>query len=250
MKLNKLYWLLLVFMMSSVGMAKGLDEITAESPAPEPETVSEGTPAKADTPAAEAPKAEEKPATEEKAAEKPAETPPAPPPRSALSEKLNNKLALVAGASIGSFSSSKGDWASGGGGDMQLTWLRADSFLGKPWPLHLTFRYSPYDVTTEVDQQAYKGTVQGYNFGVMTYVPWKDKVNWVAQAELGYIYSNLSSTDLFTEKSSAETKGMEITLTGGADWTMLEKLRVGPRLGIGMGAFSMVRLGASAAFVF
>ena len=64
----------------------------------------------------------------------------------------------------------------------------------------------------------------------------------------GAVY--LRPLDNIESEKKAETNGVMANIGGGADWELMDKLSVGPRLHVGFGSFTVVQASGVASFKF
>jgi hypothetical protein len=234
--------------------AKGMDELTpAVGQAPEGQPDAENP-----TPAETPPAAE--PATPAPATPTPPALPTAPAAavepalpevkveRSAISKKIENRLFASIGLGFGTFDASKGDWTAEADSDLGVGWrLKPEP---QKWNYYVTGRFSPLSVVVKSGNESYRGVAAGYHLGVLGEFSYRENLRPIAGAELGYWTTSLHALDYFAESTSLESGGMTITAMGGIDWILLQKIRVGPRLLLGMGRFKYMRMSTTATFVF
>jgi len=238
-----------------LGLAKGLDELKPDAeptttpsgdPAPAPAPAAgEGTPAAADVVAQ--PTAAPTPVPEAAAAAVAVEKPVEP---SATSKRLANRLALGVGLGVIKILAAKeGEWNSNGLADVQLTWR----LLGEPgakFGLATTFRYTPIETDTVIDDQSYRGVIDGYHLGTAMSFGAGKSFDILTSLEVGYLLVYLSSIDNFDVQEDSESNKLAFTLGLGGDWLAHEKIKFGPRLYYGIGEFQTCQFSVATSLVF
>lgn len=224
----KYQFFILVFaigLMENPAHAKGLDELS-------PKVEEPGEP-----PASEAMNAENAKKPEEQMA----------PPPSETSKALSNKLFVGTGFGFSTMDSSEGgEWVAGGATDVQVGYFWGGAIMG--FQMAATYRYQAVDVTVEEKGLSFRGVVESHFFGT-NYVMPKSGYDIVAISELGFATIHMNSLDNFGSDFDQET-AVIANLSGGADWQVLEKIKVGARLNVGAGSVSFVQLASSVSFMF
>ena len=239
-------WLLAGGLLSAPAFAKGLNEIKAQAdtePAKPADSTPEAAPAEG---AAKPPEGETKPPEGET---KPPEGEPVSSERSALSLKLEDRLFLATSMNYATVSGGTGAWSSFGNGDLTAGWRVKDG-LPRNGRLFATARFAPFDVVVAADQHSYRGVVEGWYFGALGLFAMSDKMSVSGGGELGYMVVHMDSADHLPIDNSIEKAGVSINLSGGVDWKMMDKFLIGPKLGLGFGAFKTLQVGAKATFFF
>jgi hypothetical protein len=162
--------------------------------------------------------------------------------RSASSKAIEDKLVLGTGLGWISLSGQGGNWAAGFHNQLFMTYALPVNVAG--FALAGSFRYLPMDVTPKIDNNSYRGVVEGLMFGaegrMKVTVP--TNMTYVATAELGFMKTSLDPADDLAKVSSHGKSGVSLAVGGGADWTFLSMLAGGPRVRLGFGSYSMVEI--------
>jgi hypothetical protein len=168
-------------------------------------------------------------------------------PQTAASKALADRLSIRTGLGLGSIQADGENWRSLGMGELGVGFA-----LSKMAGLNvaMTFRYVPADVRPQLDEQSYVGVVEAYHFGATVRHPGIVSGNAFASAELGLMSIHLHDSDPVPNEDDPPTSGFNVTLGGGIDWAVLDKVRAGPTVYVGFGSFSTLQVGGSAAFVF
>lgn len=167
--------------------------------------------------------------------------------RSEFSKSLEKKLSIGSGVGYTSLSGADG-WTAGMTGDFRIGYIVSSNFLANG-SASITYRYLPLDVTVQTDNQSYQGVIESHYFGG-TWTKQTEGVEIIASGEVGLVDISLSSTDGQTENESLEDGTFSVALGGGANWTILDKVKAGPRAYIGFGAKSYFQLGGTISFLF
>lgn len=203
--------------------AKGLDELSSEPTPPDP--------------ASEAAQVE---------AGKTAPTP--PPEPSEFSKSIANKLFLTTGISYTKIEADKGAWTAGLASDVGIAYRFSEAFLGGQGLA--SFRYAPSDVVVLSEGDSYRGVIETYHFGGIWILPVTEALSYVASCELGLVQISLESHDGMEEDSDLESGVVQLTFGGGADWQVLEKVKVGPRVYLGAGSQVAAQAAGMVTFIF
>ena len=168
--------------------------------------------------------------------------------KSELSKSLEGKLTFSTGIGYNDVSGSAGEWTSGLGGDFGISYLFSESFIagGKGYA---TFRYAPMDVIVVDGEQSYEGIIEAHHFGV-SWGKAMGEMEMLASAELGLTFTSLHTIDNTEKKASLEDGMVNVTLGGGADWQIFDKVKGGPRVYLGSGASTVFSLGGNVSFQF
>jgi hypothetical protein len=214
----------------SPSFGKGLDEIADQNP--------ENPPAESEEEAAAPEQGEEEvePAAEEAMVEAEKATP----------RPLSNKLYLATGGGWASASLPEGDWTSSGMSDISVGYLVSQT----TFDLFATYRYAPAAIAGSVDGRAYRVVLETHNFGVVGFWKVGEKVKAAGSFEAGVLMTGVEALDGAEPKAEHVKSGGVATLGGGADWTIFEKVDLGPRLYAGFGSATIIQFGAQAAFFF
>lgn len=213
-----------VWIYSTAVLAKGLDELT-----PDPEKAIATPPPGADSTGSGAI----------------VETP--PPPPSQMSMALASRVFLGTGFGFTTLSGDKGDWAAGGSSEIVAGYLTDAHVMG--FRMGLTYRYQPIDFTVNRENRSYRGVVEGHHFGTKWLLP-QGELTYVAQSELGAMLCKVDPLDNMETEDELEGMGVNVTIGGGVDYQLFEKVQVGGRIMVGVGTFSVVQLATSASFMF
>lgn len=168
---------------------------------------------------------------------------------SALSDKLS--IATSFGW-IGATKDSN-SWNASAMGDVTVKYKLPLSF--SKFSTAASFRYAPMDVAPEIKgdddvKRQYKGVIEGYHGGFHGEMSLMPKLSVHAGAELGMMIVYLNDVTNTDNDRAPEDGGVNITFSGGADWELLPKFVVGPKLYLGAGTFTTFQLSANATFVF
>jgi opacity protein-like surface antigen len=219
-----------MFLVSSSVTAKGLDELS-------PETTEPGEPAPTEEPAAAESTAEETVAAEV--------TP--PPPPSETSKAIANKLFLTTGFGFSTLAGESGEYAAGGAADVVVGYVLDMQIMG--FNMAVTYRYQPIDFTLDVDNRSYRGVIEGHHFG-SNYFLKRDALTYVVVSELGVMRPSVLPLDGLDSDDGVEKMGVNVTVGGGVDYQVMDKVSVGGRLMVGSGTFTVVQLATAASFMF
>ena len=113
-----------------------------------------------------------------------------------------------------------------------------------------TYRYAPIAVAGELEGVSYRGIWEGHNFGALATYALNNTLNLLGSFELAYVLVYLRPLDNIESEKKAETNGVMANIGGGADWELMDKLSVGPRLHVGFGSFTVVQASGVASFKF
>ncbi len=228
---------ILALVLSSNGMAKGLDQLQAEPDKPADKTLT--TPTSTTTPTSDTvPGAN----TLQPAVQTQAPGPVAPATGDVERMYLASSFSLI------NLSADKGDWASGAMADLEAGY-RFMTLMQK-FDLFGTFRYRPVEITVKADQREYRGIVESYLFGAKGRMAINSKLAINASAELGASQTHLNSIDTLPNvDQSLEKSGVDLSLGGGVSYLVLDKLAVGTRVALGTGAFKTIQFGFDLRFL-
>lgn len=165
---------------------------------------------------------------------------------SEVSKMLADKAFIATGAGLTGVSGSKGDWSSKFAADVSLGYQVMPGLAGGN--LYGTFRFAPVDVTAEYQSRSHSGVIEMYNFGALWEMAMTD-FKIIATGELSLLSISLSSQDLREEEESLEDGSVEVILGGGADWSIFDKVKGGPRVYVGFGDVSYYQVGGAVSFV-
>lgn len=173
--------------------------------------------------------------------------------RSEFSDMIRDKLFVSAGFGMATAADSDGnDYRVGGSSDLEVGYKVLDSMFAKG--LWATFRYMPLASTIASKKDNitvdYKGTVETYNFGALVYFDVGDKMLVPAQAELGILTSVLQAQSTVTDHPEPDAGGVNLTVSSGLDYELMEKTTVGPRVRVGFGSVTTTHLGVNFGFMF
>ncbi len=168
-------------------------------------------------------------------------------PQTAASKALADRLSIRTGLGLGSIQADGENWRSLGMGELGIGFAMSP-IAGMNWAM--TFRYVPADVRPQLDEQSFVGVVEAYHVGATVRHPSIVAGNAFASAELGLMSIHLRDSDPIPNEDDPPTTGFNVTLGGGIDWAILDKVRAGPAVHVGFGSFSTMQIGGSAAFVF
>lgn len=245
-----------VFVGSS-GLAKGLDELTpqpeatpaeaekAESPTSVPTASPPPTPTPSGSPVpSPVPSPTPSPETDKE------ETEELPIERSELSKKLENRLYLAPSLNLARVIGAKGSWSSAANGNFAVGWLAKESWI-KESRLFVTARYAPFDFILQKNSRYYRGVAEGWYVGGQALFKLTETLFASGGVEAGYFRVHLDSADSFEVLSKDEEKGGgTLVVASSLDWQLLEKLLLGPHLGLGLGSLKTIQLGTKATFFF
>ena len=167
---------------------------------------------------------------------------------SSLSLKLSEKMYLAMGLGFASIKGPKGEWSTLGNADALIAY-QVTEFQENLWQLFLSYRFAPYDVVVRKDHENYRGNIDTHNFGGEI----RRKMASLELhfgTELSAQIVHLKQTDQFKPKENLEKNGFALSLGGGVDWRILEKVLIGPRLHLGIGTYTVAQLLCNFGFVF
>jgi hypothetical protein len=115
-----------------------------------------------------------------------------------------------------------------------------------------TFRYSPVAVAGTLDGLPFRGIWEGYLAGIQGRMktPWAKGMTVLAGVEAGFVFVYLEPTDDFATPKTAEANGAIVSLHTGADWEVMPKISVGPRVYTSFGGFQLLQIGLGGTFAF
>jgi len=153
-----------------------------------------------------------------------------------------------------------------------LGWVRVNSKAGKvstsgasdlsiarkfeaPFPLpgsfYLTYRYLPVAFTVKEDNRYYRGTWENHLVGgeLRTTL---NSLTGVARGEVGIVAEHRRPADGLKVEENGRKRGIELAVSGGPEYAMLDggALKVGGRLGLGLGFVSSLQLAVTVGFTF
>jgi hypothetical protein len=169
-------------------------------------------------------------------------------PPSAASLAIANKLLLGVGYGFVRIPNAKlGAFTVSSAADLSVYW-KLRSFESSHWDLH--FRYAPISAENRIDDRSYRSVIEGYHIG--TDWQYQFATHWYASAalEVGYLLVYMRSRDQFDVEDKYENNEVALTLGSGVDWLASEKLRIGPKIYAGFGAFQIVQLNVAATLSF
>jgi len=209
--------------LASVASAKGLDTLKPDPPAGQ---------AEANQPAEETKK--------EVAAEV---------VRSAASKSIEDRLRIGTGLYFGTINGGDGDWAGRALGDLHASYVLPWS-IRKDLALVALMRYAPTGFNVVINGRSARGIAAMYLLGAGARYGVREDLAVVAGLELGLVRIAAYSIDQLDVDPTVAGNGFQTTISGGADWTVLPKFAVGPRIHVGFGRLTTVHLGAATTFVF
>lgn len=175
-----------------------------------------------------------------------------PIPPSELSLYLSNRLFLSTSFGLSSLKKGSVSWRSSGLGELAVGFDPQTPIAGMP--VIITGRYVPMDVAPNFEKngrsEEYKGVVEFWLVGGELWIPVQEGMTAVAGAELGLGFVHLIDQIELPDEEQPEDIAMGFLIGGGADWKVLEKLMVGPRLKVGLGTFTQIQLSAHLTFAF
>lgn len=217
---------------TSHAAGKGLDELSdqnPENPQPVEPTAETELPQSTEEPVVE-PKAEEAMVDAQK---------PSPRP-------LQDKLFLATSAGWVKASLPEGEWTSSGMADFSVGYLVHEA----GFQLFSTYRYAPAAAAGDVEDRAYRVVLESHNFGVLGAWKLSDTMKALGSFEAGVLITGVEALDEAEPESSHVKSGGVATIGGGADWRLMEKFDLGPRLYASFGSATMIQFGAQAGFFF
>lgn len=176
----------------------------------------------------------------------------APEPPSALSLALADKLTLGTGLALVVASPPSGTLATRGAGEFFLRYVLPANILSG-LDLLGSFRYLPISGVAVVDGQSFRTSYEALNFGAVGRYRLQGVAAdpaLLASFEVGYVLVHAASLDGLELASDASENGVAVTVGTGADWMVLPKFLLGPRLYFGFGRLSVVQVSGAAGFVF
>jgi hypothetical protein len=210
---------------SGAAVAKGLSELSDENPAEQP---ADG-------------------AKEEGGDEEGAKTEAVKQP-GAASKALADKLFLSTSGGWATGSRSDGKWTASGMSDLEVGYKLVT--LNKQMNVFGTYRYAPMAVAGTVDDRSYRGVWEAHFFGGRFNYQLSKTLTALASGELGYVLVHVNDTDGLAPETKVSNPGVQLAVGGGADFMLIDKWTVGPRLVVGVGGFTTVQVAAAAGFLF
>lgn len=238
---------LVVSLPAPITQAKGLDEL--KPGVDEPKDVKTEKPSTPETQAAPAKVKSEKGKATEKAKE---ETKAKEEAKKKEPSKTSKALAdkLLIGTSFGwmRVSHSEGDWHASGATDVRASYYIL-SLMKDKLKLFGSFRYLPADVVVKNKGQEFRGVLESYLFGGYANYLYRS-VNFTGGAELAFSTSSLKALDSYVNELDLTQSGASFVIHGGAQWTLKEKVEIGPTVALGFGTFTSTQLAANVNFKF
>lgn len=246
-------------LISSISVAIGLDDLTPPSPQPAPAAPAEiQTPIQAPgspmvgpaAPTVVAPPSAPTvpvPPSAPATADAPAE--PAPVVRSAISQKLDDRMFFAVGFYRVNAKLTEGEWSSNGMADIQFAYDPRFFSPGK-FSMVFDFRYSAIDTSARIDSRSYGGVIEGLGLGAQ--FGYQASNAWLPlfSVEPTLYRISLHSTDALDLDGQGKQTKSGLLLGVGLDYTGKEKVRVGPRILASVGTVKTAQYGVSGSFVF
>lgn len=160
--------------------------------------------------------------------------------------KISHSFFLGTSLAWTSLSSDKGGWYSSMASDLIAGFRYAKLLNDRLW-LYGTIRYLPVDVVVKHNSQEYRGIVESYLFGTQANYRYK-KANFQAGLEVGPTNSTIYAIESYTKDNSLEKDGVNMTLSAGASWSLVEGFQLGTRVYVGGGTFSSIQAAANVSF--
>lgn len=145
--------------------------------------------------------------------------------------------------------SSKGaTWNVAGASSIFAVWRRSSKDTGRTY---LTFKYLPVAGSVKYDQIWYDATAHGFLFGGLYSIPMGEKkMALKLGGDVGYMKVYARAQGLET-LDAAVTSGKFIAgFASRLEWTVLEKMQLGPYLNAYAGTATIFQLGAATTLMF
>ena len=168
--------------------------------------------------------------------------------RSASSKALDQRLSIGAGLGWAQVKPSSGTWSGYGATDVNVSWQMSKKANEM---LFITGRYTPYAGTWSLNGRYYDTTAHGFFAGPQfRFRGGSSSPAIKAGAELGYIVVYSSAQDGAAIDGASKTNKFSVGGHGEVEWTLLEKVRVGPFIRLSTGGFTIAHFGGATSFVF
>jgi hypothetical protein len=170
-------------------------------------------------------------------------------PKSPTSEKLNQRLEIGSSMGWASVKTSDATWTVGGSANLRSSWRRSPKAGGKTF---ITGRYAAFGGTLKSKDDAYYNASGHVFLGGMNWIaPWSiGSASHKLGGELGYMLTYVRRQDGSEADAKVKSGKGLVGLNSQIEWTVLEKMKIGPVLNVGLGQVTSVELGALAMMQF